>query len=386
MSLTSLLSTFADETTKNCVNTAIFGEVCDNCNGSAVMQILAYVVRAMTIGVGILAVIGIMVFGIRYLTSRGDENLAIKARRHLFQVLIGIVSYIVLVLTASWILPGNLTATMLGGSPATCPEASKTEITVIEPTPQDQSNPSDPNASTPLSEGWKSGTRPRECGPGTPGDFQTFNKNGITTDKGTFPIYTTSTGRTFVQFNQSGDPGGWGGLLSKHGSRMSNAGCCVTSYAMMRTSYQSADGLYYPAWSLNDDGPGRNAIKYDEAGGGPESIRFYSQSDYQDKISNNKDRIRETIDRGGSILVHACGHWNGNRYEVCNYRSSHYFLLVDYRIRNGTIEYFFLNTNSAEWDGGKTGNGWGTFEFNNNVEDYTLTYRVPKENWDCRVR
>lgn len=371
MNPTRILSILAAEATNNCVNTAIFGEVCDNCNGSATMQILSYVVRAMTYGVGILAVIGIMVFGIRYLTSRGDESLAIKARRHLFQVLIGIASYIVLVLTASWILPGNLTATMLGGSPATCPEASKTEITVIEPTPQDQSNPSDPSASTPLSEGWKSGTRPRECGPGTPGDFQTMIPNGYKR----FWTYTNSVGRVFAQYDQ--DDSQWSSLKLRDGgvSTMGGAGCCHTSYAMIAESYSShPDFDYFPKTNGDYDLSGNTDKK------GSSSC-----------VSGDCDftGIKKTIDSGGVVLIHACGHWGKTYSGVCRKgqsHSTHWFLLVDYRTTNGKIEYFFLNTHTGFSSfSGKGGTGWGTFG-GGGVEWYSLYYRYPKMELDCKVR
>ena len=62
----NVISVFAEE---NCVGTALFGEVCDACNGGGINFVLMYTVEAMIIGIGILAVIGLMVFGIQYLTA-----------------------------------------------------------------------------------------------------------------------------------------------------------------------------------------------------------------------------------------------------------------------------------------------------------------------------
>ena len=363
MNPTSILSILAAEATNNCVSTALFGEVCDNCNGSATMQILSYVVRAMTYGVGILAVIGIMVFGIRYLTSRDDESLAIKARRHLFQVLIGIASYIVLVLTASWILPGNLTTTMLGGSPATCPEASKTEITVIEPTPQDQSNPNDPSASTPLSEGWKSGTRPRECGPGTPGDFQTMTKQKDKDGKNV-NVYTTSQGRTYFLFSQGdsrwGSYTGW----SCCGSTLKDAGCYETSMAMVMNSYSFSANYTPRYYSTSED---KVAV---------EKIRISSEP--KEGIQN---RIIKIIDSGGAIVTHI--NYSGG--------GTHWFVIADYRIKNGDLEYYVIDTHGdsdLDWrKPSSVDNKMCGISIKNCNGGYTgiLEYRPTKE-LDCKIR
>lgn len=362
MNLTNFFTIFADETAKNCVNTAIFGEVCDNCNGSAVMQILAYVVRAMTIGVGILAVIGIMVFGIRYLTSHGNENLAIKARRHLFQVLLGLVSYIILVLAASWILPGNLTTTMLGGNPGTCPESTKTDISVIggDTDPTSSSSPStDPSSP---SSGWKSGTRPRECGPGTPGDFQTMTKQKDEDNKSVW-VYTNSVGRTFFQYNQ-GDSR-WGSKPHHTGKgSIASAGCCITTYAMASQSYSS--GRRYVPSTNGDSNHSSNFVKK------------------QSQCSGSKEeKIKCTIDQGGVVIVHA--EWANN--------GTHWFLIVDYRINSKGMEFFALNTGSptsdtSKWNGIR-GSGWGTFK--TKYYDYSLYYQYPSASIadkvaDCKIR
>lgn len=372
MKLTSLLSIFADEAMNNCISTAIFGQVCDNCNGSAVMQILAYVVRIMTIGVGILAVIGIMVFGIRYLTSHGNENLAIKARRHLFQVLLGLVSYIVLVLAAGWILPGNLTTTMLGGNPGTCPESTKTGISVIggDTDPTSPSSPStDPSSP---SSGWKSGTRPRECGPGEPGDFQTMTKKGVTINNRKYSLYTNSAGRTYPQYSQGNGP--WAGKPTrKGGTTIAAAGCMIASRAMMNMSYSSGK-IYVPTTG------GDNVV----------DKNINHKAGHSD-CNNNSDcpfnKIKKVIDSGGSILVHITGPI-GRSFCTKGYNNqcTHYFLIVDYRIKDGQPQYFALNTgddSNKKWYG-CSGTGWGKFGYRNSK--YTLYYHYPKIELDCKVR
>ena len=98
---------FADENKDNCVETAILGtgnEVCDN-NGDSVIHILKLVVDIMTIGIGILGVIGISITGIQYLTAGGSEEKTRKAKRRMFEIVIGLVAYVLIYAILSWLLP-----------------------------------------------------------------------------------------------------------------------------------------------------------------------------------------------------------------------------------------------------------------------------------------
>ncbi len=80
-----LLTTFAEE----CVPTSIL----DGCQG--IDGVLNLVIDIMTIGIGILGVIGITVVGIQYLTAGGSEEKTRKAKRRLFEIIIGLVVYAV---------------------------------------------------------------------------------------------------------------------------------------------------------------------------------------------------------------------------------------------------------------------------------------------------
>ncbi len=73
------------------------GEKClkDDGEGGSIINILKLVVDIMTIGVGILGVIGISIVGIQYLTAGGNEEKARKAKRRLFEIVIGLVAYAV---------------------------------------------------------------------------------------------------------------------------------------------------------------------------------------------------------------------------------------------------------------------------------------------------
>ncbi len=92
---------------EGCVPTAILGEghcVCDN-NGDSITNILKLVVRIMTVGVGILAAIGITIVGIQYLTAGGNEEQTRKAKRRLFEIVIGLVAYVLIYAILEWLLP-----------------------------------------------------------------------------------------------------------------------------------------------------------------------------------------------------------------------------------------------------------------------------------------
>ena len=103
---------FAEGTENSCVPTAILGEgavgekqVCDNGSGSSVWSILRLVVEIMSIGVGILGVVGITVVGVQYLTAGGSEEKATKAKRRMYEIVIGLAAYAVLSGVIMWLMP-----------------------------------------------------------------------------------------------------------------------------------------------------------------------------------------------------------------------------------------------------------------------------------------
>lgn len=81
-------------------------DACDCGHGEGVMTILSLVVRIMTIGIGILGTIGIIVVGIQYLTAGGSEEQTKKAKRRMYEIVIGLAVYILAYAILSWLLPG----------------------------------------------------------------------------------------------------------------------------------------------------------------------------------------------------------------------------------------------------------------------------------------
>ena len=83
----------------NCVDTAIL----DGC--STPKDILIDVVNIMTVGVGVLATIGLGVAGIQYLTAGGSEEKTRKAKRRILEIVIGLLAYVLIYAFLQFILP-----------------------------------------------------------------------------------------------------------------------------------------------------------------------------------------------------------------------------------------------------------------------------------------
>ena len=91
-----------------CVKTAILGknnEFCDDGQGSGAINIFKTVIEAMTIGVGLLGTLGIVIVGIQYLTAGGNEEKTRKAKRRMFEIIIGLAMYAAIYALLKWLLP-----------------------------------------------------------------------------------------------------------------------------------------------------------------------------------------------------------------------------------------------------------------------------------------
>ena len=95
---------FATNTQTFGVETAILTTCGQDSDG--VGCILRLVVDIMSIGIGILGVIGITVVGVQYLTAGGDEGKTRKAKQRMFEIVIGLVAYVVIYAILRWLLPG----------------------------------------------------------------------------------------------------------------------------------------------------------------------------------------------------------------------------------------------------------------------------------------
>lgn len=106
MLVTPVFATCSDAQLKQgCVSTSILGNgcSCDSGNGDSISNLLKLIVDIMTIGIGILGVIGITVVGIQYLTAGGNEEKTRKAKRRMFEIVIGLVAYVLIYAALKWL-------------------------------------------------------------------------------------------------------------------------------------------------------------------------------------------------------------------------------------------------------------------------------------------
>lgn len=89
------------------VETIFFGNLKDDGSGCGIYTILNATVDLLTIGIGILAVIGIMIAGIKYLTAKGNEKQVEKAKHRIFQIAVGLAAYALLYVGIQFLLPGG---------------------------------------------------------------------------------------------------------------------------------------------------------------------------------------------------------------------------------------------------------------------------------------
>ena len=76
------------------VDTNFFGSIKDE-SGCGVYTTLTFVINMITAGIGVAAVIGITICGITYMTSKGDVARTTKAKRRIYEIIIGLVAYAV---------------------------------------------------------------------------------------------------------------------------------------------------------------------------------------------------------------------------------------------------------------------------------------------------
>ncbi len=95
---------------KEGIQTALLGDengcyCAEDGRGGGVIHILNLVVNIMTVGVGILGVVGISIVGIQYLTAGGNEERTRKAKRRMIEIVLGIVAYVVIYALLVWLIP-----------------------------------------------------------------------------------------------------------------------------------------------------------------------------------------------------------------------------------------------------------------------------------------
>lgn len=106
--LTPLLVTPTSAAECGGVDTTLIECTSDSSDGGTIREVIITVVNILTIGAGILGVIGISVAGIQYLTAGGNEQQIAKAKSRIFNVVLGIAVFVGLFGILKWFLQGEL--------------------------------------------------------------------------------------------------------------------------------------------------------------------------------------------------------------------------------------------------------------------------------------
>ncbi len=95
-------------TSKDVVETNFFGNFEDDGSGCGVYTILNLVIDILSMGVAIAGVIGVTIAGIQYMSAKDSEEKTKKAKRRIFEIVIGLVAYAILFVGVQWLLPGGM--------------------------------------------------------------------------------------------------------------------------------------------------------------------------------------------------------------------------------------------------------------------------------------
>lgn len=91
------------------VDTAILNSCSDaetsQGDGAGIRCILNLVIDIMTAGIGVLAVLGITIVGVQYLTAGDNEEKVRKSKRRIFEIIIGLVVYVLIYALLKWVIP-----------------------------------------------------------------------------------------------------------------------------------------------------------------------------------------------------------------------------------------------------------------------------------------
>ena len=95
-------------TSKSCagVETSIIDCDAGNENGEAVGELLLKAVKIMTGMIAALAVLGVIIAGYQYMMSSGDAAKTAKAKRRLYEIVIGLVVFALMYAALEFLVPG----------------------------------------------------------------------------------------------------------------------------------------------------------------------------------------------------------------------------------------------------------------------------------------
>jgi hypothetical protein len=130
------IKTFAAE---RCFDTVLFGNVCDDCNGTIVLKLFILLVQILTAGVVVAGTIGVIITGATVMMAREDAAKVAKAKSRFFAICIGLVCWALFFLIGNFIIPGGFTLDVPASS-SSCPDS----VNVQPITPGSPLNPDHP--------------------------------------------------------------------------------------------------------------------------------------------------------------------------------------------------------------------------------------------------
>lgn len=71
-------------------------------------KILQFVLKFVVYGLGAAAVLGVTIAGVMYMTARDSEAQVAKAKKRLYEVVIGLVAWALMYAVLNWLIPGSL--------------------------------------------------------------------------------------------------------------------------------------------------------------------------------------------------------------------------------------------------------------------------------------
>ena len=126
-----------------CIDTVIFGQVCDDCRGGAIMKIIVEVFQIFSMGIIVLATIGIIICGIKIITARDSAEQIAKAKKRILEIVVGIALYIMMFLIVNLFVPGGIMMSVTDSGVSYCPVATTTETPVGDTGQPGTSTPGD---------------------------------------------------------------------------------------------------------------------------------------------------------------------------------------------------------------------------------------------------
>ncbi len=73
---------------------------------NSVDGILQFVLDILMYGIGVAAVLGVIIAGVMYLTARDSEAQVAAAKKRLYEVVIGLVVWVAMFTLMKWLIPG----------------------------------------------------------------------------------------------------------------------------------------------------------------------------------------------------------------------------------------------------------------------------------------